>query len=41
MVNLLLDKLYSGISCEEIEQVAIVLGKMLRNIEICQREEEL
>ena len=38
--NQLLDRLYSGISRQEIEQAAILLGTMLRNVEICLKDEE-
>jgi len=36
--NTHLDKLFSGISLEETEQVAVLLGKILQNTEICLNE---
>lgn len=37
--NQLLDKLFSVISSEDIEQTALILGNMLRNVEICLKDE--
>lgn len=38
--NLLLDKLFNGLSSEETEQVAFQLGRILQNAEICLKDDE-
>lgn len=38
--NLLLDNLFSGTSPSETEQTAMLLGKILQNVEICIDEDE-